>query len=607
MKQKRGSKYNDTISPNNHSMNYIEYGIDEPLMNAFCSYVMSENTSVHKYGITTLSKIVKDINESMFDKNQRMLIKFKFLKVALEFRLEGLTNRDMLLSAINRKFDVSSISSDNNFLRELSNDEVVYIEKVLSSFMNNNYINSHIIEFKNILDEYQRGSYRDREVLLPRIRECMGSTLTQFRRNDMLKDSSMNIFRLSSMNDSIYDIHRYITSPFYNLITGMQGFNMMLGGGFQKGRVYMFFALSGEGKTTTLENIFYQVWKNNKGFKTKDPTKKPCIVYLTMENLVVELVSALFHIITKGKEMKMCSTPNEALEEFKKAQFYFSDNEIEILIRFKPVNSVDTSYMYTIVEELNDEGYECIAFFQDYLMRIRPSIVTNNTYEDLGTIANDFKTFAILNDCPVISASQLNREAARIIDESRGKNDPNLVKKIGRANASDSVNIERNIDGMFILVPEVSQMAERFMGIKMVKHRYDINCDITSIYQPYYPTSKIALVEDLYEPIAKYRTSLAINEEEMRSRFGIDNSINNVQNIASVIDVMQNSHKNSQIMMQQGLQPTVIPQYVEPPVPQDNREVSFSFSITDGKEVLQQVVFLYDDDGNTIDITPEEM
>ena len=543
----------------------------------------------------------------MFDKNQRMLIKFKFLKVALEFRLEGLTNRDMLLSAINRKFDVSSISSDNNFLRELSNDEVVYIEKVLSSFMNNNYINSHIIEFKNILDEYQRGSYRDREVLLPRIRECMGSTLTQFRRNDMLKDSSMNIFRLSSMNDSIYDIHRYITSPFYNLITGMQGFNMMLGGGFQKARVYMFFALSGEGKTTTLENIFYQVWKNNKGFKTKDPTKKPCIVYLTMENLVVELVSALFHIITKGKEMKMCSTPNEALEEFKKAQFYFSDNEIEILIRFKPVNSVDTSYMYTIVEELNDEGYECIAFFQDYLMRIRPSIVTNNTYEDLGTIANDFKTFAILNDCPVISASQLNREAARIIDESRGKNDPNLVKKIGRANASDSVNIERNIDGMFILVPEVSQMAERFMGIKMVKHRYDINCDITSIYQPYYPTSKIALVEDLYEPIAKYRTSLAINEEEMRSRFGIDNSINNVQNIASVIDVMQNSHKNSQIMMQQGLQPTVIPQYVEPPVPQDNREVSFSFSITDGKEVLQQVVFLYDDDGNTIDITPEEM
>ena len=92
MKQKRGSKYNDTISTNN-SMNYIEYGIDEPLMNAFCSYVMSENTSVHKYGITTLSKIVKDINESMFDKNQRMLIKFKFLKVALEFRLEGLTNR----------------------------------------------------------------------------------------------------------------------------------------------------------------------------------------------------------------------------------------------------------------------------------------------------------------------------------------------------------------------------------------------------------------------------------------------------------------------------------------------------------------------------------
>ena len=90
MRQKRGSKYADTTS----NMNYVEYGLDEPLLNSFCSYVLSENTSVHKYGLTTLSKIILDIPESMFDKNQRMLIKFKFLKVALEFRLEGLSNRE---------------------------------------------------------------------------------------------------------------------------------------------------------------------------------------------------------------------------------------------------------------------------------------------------------------------------------------------------------------------------------------------------------------------------------------------------------------------------------------------------------------------------------
>ena len=80
----------------------------------------------------------------------------------------------------------------------------------------------------------------------------------------------------------------------------------------------------------------------------------------------------------------------------------------------------------------------------------------------------------------------------KTIDQLKTKHgwDQSVISE-NAANASDSVNIERNIDGMFILVPEVSQMAERFMGIKMVKHRYDINCDITSIYQPYYPTSKI--------------------------------------------------------------------------------------------------------------------
>ena len=41
----------------------------------------------------------------------------------------------------------------------------------------------------------------------------------------------------------------------------------MLGGGFEKGRVYSFFGLPGEGKTVTLENLMYQIWKYNKGFK----------------------------------------------------------------------------------------------------------------------------------------------------------------------------------------------------------------------------------------------------------------------------------------------------------------------------------------------------
>ena len=79
--------------------------------------------------------------------------------------------------------------------------------------------------------------------------------------------------------------------------------------------------------------------------------------------------------------------------------------------------------MYTITDRLEDEGYEVIAFLQDYIMRIKPVERTGDSYQDLGNIVNEFKTYAMLKKVPVITASQLNREAIKIIEESKGFTD----------------------------------------------------------------------------------------------------------------------------------------------------------------------------------------
>ena len=584
--KKRGSKYRNT-----NEITAFDYGIDEPLLDAFCAYSISMNSSIHKYGLSMLKKFTEMLSEDMFTKNQKMLIKFRFLKSAINARLEGITKRDFLISIIDRHLEgakelAKDIMADQSFSRELSNDEVIYIEKTISSFMNNSYLNSYVSQWMDLCNQYRSGNYRERDNLLPQIKDCMTGALSQFRRNDMAKEDSTNIFRLSSINDSIPDVYNYITAPSYRLITGMSGLNDMLGGGFEKAREYIFMALSGEGKTITLINMYYQIWENNKGFKTRDPTKKPALVYLTMEDFVVELVSALYYIITRGKDMKDCKDPNEALEELRKANFQYSDNDIEMVIKFMPVNSVDTNYMYRITEELEDEGYEVIGFFQDYLMRILPSIITKDQYKDFGTVANDFKTFATIKQCPVISASQLNREAARIIDESRGKNDPNLVKKLGRANAGDSVNIERNVDGLFILVPEYSASGEKYMGIKCVKHRYKVYTNNLSIYQPFYPGTEIALMEDLFNPTPAYRLNLSRDEQEMQQRFGLVTQ-NNFEMLQSTLAEMNGStiENNVKQMMQPGFSDIPVP------VKEEKQEVSWNFENTVTKKKKEVVFF----------------
>ena len=497
------------------------YGIDETLINLFCSYVLSTNANIHKYAISSLYKLINYMGESSFNDNPIINLKYKFLLEALKLRTNGLTDKDLILSDINRKIDISGLINDNTFIKELSNAEVTYIENAIGTFLNNAFLSSNINTFMEICQGYQQASYREKELFLIKIRTSMTQALTQFRKNDMNKDNASTLFRLSGMTDSIEDIHRYITAPSYRLVTGMQGLNGMLGGGFEKGRVYSFFGLAGEGKTVTLENMMYQIWKYNKGFKTKDPTKKPCIVYLTMENFVIEYICALYHILTRGKELKDCGSAEEAIEEFKKNKFeYSNDNDIEIVIKFKPVNSVDTSYMYQITEELEDEGFEVICFIQDYLMRIRPSVVTKDAYQDLGTIVNDFKTYATLKQVPVITASQLNRDAAKIIDEGRGSNQANLIKKLSRSNIGDSINIDRNLDGTIIIVPEVGADGKRYMAFKLTKHRYPIHTNKIAIYQPFYESSAIALVEDAYESKPAYRETLSRDPEEIRAAFG---------------------------------------------------------------------------------------
>ena len=498
--------------------------IDEPLMNIFCAYALSENATIHKHGLSSLYSLLTMINDSYFDKNQTMIIKYHFCVKALDTKLHGIHDRDLVLSSVNQILDINPLISDARLIREISNDEVAYVEDTVGQFLNNMYLNQKIASWQELLTQYQSVDFRKKNGLVGKIRDAAAGMLTQFRRNDANRDSSDTLFRLSDMESGVADIHKYVTSPSFKLVTGMQGLNAMFGGGIERGNVYAFFGLPGEGKTVTLENLLYQIWRYNRGYQCQDKTKRPAIVLLTMENFVRQTVCALYHILTRGKNLKDCETAQEAIDEFKRNAFEYNpdnQNSIEIVIKFKPINSVTTDYLYKLVEDLEDEGYETICFLQDYVKRILPVINTGDPYQDLGNIINDFKTFATLKGLPFITASQLNRDAAKLIDEGRNANKADLIKKLGRGNIGESSRMDENLDGTFIITPEFDSDGNKYMGFKMTKHRYEISPGTpTSIYQPFYQDAFIALTEDVYETKPAYRESLMKDPEEIRKSFG---------------------------------------------------------------------------------------
>jgi hypothetical protein len=77
--------------------------------------------------------------------------------------------------------------------------------------------------------------------------------------------------------------------------SGLRLLNDMLGGGYEGGRVYVYFALSGGGKSGVL--AMSALWacdqRFNPEFRTKDPTKTPCVVYLSQENDLYETIERM--------------------------------------------------------------------------------------------------------------------------------------------------------------------------------------------------------------------------------------------------------------------------------------------------------------------------
>ena len=196
--------------------------------------------------------------------------------------------------------------------------------------------------------------------------------------------------------------------------------------------------------------------------------------------------------------------------------FYFSQKEegelylndespIDIIIKFVPSNSVDTSYLYTLTEDLEDQGLEVIAMFQDYIGRIRSVDHLQDIRLEYGAIIDEFKTYAEIKDVPVISVAQLNRDASKHIDEAKKTSKSDLVRLIGRSNISESMLILNNIDAGFLIAPEFSQDGERFLGIQRIKIRYKAG-DRDFLYLPFISNS-LKLSEDL-NGIANYKTSM---------------------------------------------------------------------------------------------------
>ena len=453
--------------------------------------------------LATLLKLMNKIDpEKVYDiKTQEKHIHvFKFLKALLERRLNGNKDKDLLIEVctdglIKKHLPLNQIDNPLN-----SSDFAVIEQRIYSDYENYSVITYMAQAHDKFIELTTAGSQLEREAVLKDMRfrlRDIGTTLRQTANTATgsetfsLTDSDVFIRTMSNVYDRLHN-------PSTKLKTGMQAFNNIISGGFENGRIYLLFGLPGEGKSMTMLNLALQLKKFNRQYQPKDPTKRPCIVYLTMENSLEETIERA-HGILVAKDFDKRLSLEEMTEQFKNSGFAVTDDDpIDIVIKYIPANTVDTDYVYALYDELADSNKEVICMVQDYIKRIKCrdfEVLGKDPYMALGSVVDEFKQFAIDKDIPVITASQLNREAAKAIDEGRKISRNNLVECVGRNNIGESIKILENIDSGIIIIPERDAADNPYMGFSLIKSRYGTNAP-KRFYHPFNPEKPVELLCD---------------------------------------------------------------------------------------------------------------
>lgn len=208
-------------------------------------------------------------------------------------------------------------------------------------------------------------------------------------------------------------------------------------------------------------------------------------------------------------------TPKQVVKLIKESgEFTLKDDEnmdIDIVIKYYANRTIDTSDLYTIVEDLSDDGKEVIALILDYIKRIRPAEKAKDEKEELKNVTNELKSIAQYLDIPVISAAQLNRSGASTVDSAMQSNKEDLGRLLGRSNVGTAWEIIENSDWCCIInIEKKRDTGQYYLTFKRVKIRYSANT-FDYFNHPFNMTNRMQLIDDLDLDHSLSEDSLASN------------------------------------------------------------------------------------------------
>ena len=456
----------------------IEIGLNSELVDLMIEFSLSESPLVNLKSITNLKRLIDRISfdDDVYDNR----LKFELLKVILINEVENHNfNYPLLKLECIKQFPEESEYIENvrddacEEGRKINENDIEYINEYVEEKLTYFYLYENRDKLKNALDALDNSD--DIEEVNNSFETIVNKLYKDIQNSKAVKQDSASDFCLggpagSFKNKNLIGMTKKtiedLNKPSNHIKTGIKALNDMLDGGFESGRCYLIYAPPKSWKSGLLMNIGIWACKYNT-FEPKDPTKVPCVLYVTMENTSKETLKRLF-VHCHGDDIK-----NYSFEDATNIinDYILGDRNISFEIKYRKNKSISTNDLDAMIDELSLEGKEVVMIIQDYMKRIRSSSSSSYNGEDLrlelGDITNDYCSIARSRDIPVVSAMQINRNGISKIEAGLKANKGNIVRLLDKSDAGESALPLENADFVFSIYPEEDAAQDKYLGVNL--------------------------------------------------------------------------------------------------------------------------------------------
>lgn len=487
------------------------------LLNKLIGLAYKKNQYITIFNLRNLQKLLSISDFKMYENKSVIIKRVEFLQRTLEAKLDHkLTDESLIMDyAAQDAIDdtIDNIVANIPKYKNLNHSEIQYLNKMVEDRLTFGKLENHLEDMTRIIEMIDTGEY----ATYAQAYLMVDQWINDVRRDIRKIRSEMNdgVIRMNDPNikEKVDDILSKLGTTQNILITGCRMLNDMLAPGYRSGRLYTYVALPANFKSGILLKACVDVVRfNATSYRGRKESHRKAVVYFTQENTKEESFQRMFEMTVNNSDITQYKSET-IVAEMRKANIIGND-EMELIIVYKPNRSISTADVRAFIEELDEEGIEVVMLAHDYLKRIRAQERVATEKEELKCVTDELRQIAIDWDLSLVTAAQLNRVAASTIANAARSGKSDALKDIDSSMVGTAWEILENSDVVILLgMQKRKKDGKLFLQCLSVKNRYK-EVDTKFFNQPF-DENRFDLYNDIMDENPAGLVSLATDFEDV--------------------------------------------------------------------------------------------